>query len=54
MFLDNLIRKFLKLFPLIFWFLMIIILLNWYALNKEEFFPKREIKSIPNPINPFK
>jgi len=54
MFLDNLIRKFLKLLPLIFWILVIIVLFSWYAANKDKFFPSREIEKIPNPVNPFK
>ncbi|GIW68035.1 MAG: hypothetical protein KatS3mg096_903 [Candidatus Parcubacteria bacterium] len=51
---DKIIKKFLKFLNLALWTFLVIILILWYSNNKEKFFPKREIKQIPNPINPFK
>jgi len=52
--LDELIKKIIKFFTLIFWLLFFLILILWYSENKSKFFPQREVPHIKNPINPFK
>jgi hypothetical protein len=52
--LDELIKKIIKFFTLIFWLLFFLILILWYSENKNKFFPQREVPNIKNPINPFK
>ena len=51
---DKLIKTFLKFLTLALWVFFVIIFILWYSNNKEKFFPQREIKQIPNPVNPFK
>lgn len=45
--------KIVKFLGQLFWVCLIIFILFWFFNNKEEFFPIREIKRVPNPINPF-
>ena len=51
---DKLIKTFLRFLNIAILVLFFIILILWYSDNKKKFFPQREIKQIPNPINPFK
>lgn len=46
--------KIIKFLGKFFWIIFILFLIFWYFQNKENFFPSKKIKEIPNPINPFK